>query len=70
MHALATCVNYRGLHAVHNLVLLPAACQSQRVNDETVKDLNLLFFCIFHLEMRGNFLKTAFFAFGLSNAFT
>ena len=34
-----------------------------RVIDEPVRVLNLLFFCLFHMEMRKNFRKTAFFHF-------
>ena len=57
LHALPTWVHGRGLRHLQPPSPLPAA------NDELVKVLDLLFFCLFHLEMRKNFGKTAFFHF-------
>ena len=45
-HALSTWVHGMRLSALYSPVLLPVAHQVQRVNDEAVKDLNLLFFSI------------------------
>ena len=47
LHALLTRVHVRGFRLLQPPVSLPAARRAQRVNDQTVKVLNLLFFVYF-----------------------
>ena len=56
-------VKQGGLRPLQPPVPLPATRRAQRVNDEPVKVLNLLFFVYFIFEMRWKFQKTAFFHF-------
>ena len=57
------------LHHVQPPVLLPAARQSQRINDEPVEDLNILFFVFFIWKWQETFKKLHFLTFGPKQCF-
>ena len=58
-----------GLYALQPPVPLPAARRAQRVNDEPVKVLNLLFFVYFIWKWGETFEKLHFFTFGAKQCF-
>ena len=50
LHALPTLVDRKGLHFLQTLVPMPVVHLAEKVNDEPVKVLNLLFFMYFFLN--------------------
>ena len=70
LHALPAWVHGMGLLPLQPSVPLPAACRTQRVNDEPVKVLSFLFFVYINWRGEGTFKKLHFFTFGPKHAFT
>ena len=70
LHAVLRWVHAKGLHPLQSSVQLSSACRDERVNDEPVKVLNLLFFCIL-FRSEEKLAKNCIFSFlNQSNAFT
>ena len=64
LHALSTWVHGRGLRPLQPPVSLPAAWRAQKVNDESVKVFNLLFFINFFRKWAETLEKLRFFSSG------
>ena len=62
-------VHGRRLHLWKPSLLLQVVRRAQRVNDEPVKDVNLLFFVYFIWKLGENFWKLHFFTFGPKQCF-
>ena len=69
LHALSTCVHGRGLRRLTPPLSLRATLRVERVNDEPVEVLNLLFFTSFFWKWIETFKKPHFFAFGPKQCF-